>query len=172
MTLCVTCPRQWKAISNSQERCFETAASKGRFLLERHGIEQFLDFYESPEEVSVYEFEQTPKISTYLFAVCAGNFRTLEDHDGMYPAQRIFVRQSLFENLRSELIFGVTKTTIDFYQKSFGIRYPFTKIDHVMCPDYKHGAMENVGCITYSDQLMCASKHMSVPQLTFVVVVI
>lgn len=90
----------------------------------------------------------------------------------MYPAQRIFVRQSLVENLRAELIFTVTKTTIDFYQKSFGMRYPFTKIDHVMCPDYKHGAMENVGCITYADSLICASKHMSVPQLTFVVVVI
>jgi len=90
----------------------------------------------------------------------------------MHSPQRIFVRQSLAENLRDTLIFGVTKTTIELYQKSFGQRYPFTKVDHVMCPDYKYGAMENVGCITYSDQLICGSKHMSVPQLTFVVVVI
>jgi len=41
-----------------------------------------------------------------------------------------------------------------------------------MCPDYKYGAMENVGCITYSDSLMCPSKHMTVPQLTFFCVVI
>ncbi len=41
-----------------------------------------------------------------------------------------------------------------------------------MCPDYKYGAMENVGCITYSDALICGSKHMTIPQLTFVVVVI
>jgi aminopeptidase N len=141
-------------------------------MLERHGIEQFLSFYKDQGQVALYDFEQTTKISTYLYAVCAGNFKVLEDHDGMYPAQRIFVRQSLVENLRADLIFTVTKTTINFYQKSFGLRYPFTKIDHVMCPDYKHGAMENVGCITYADSLMCASKHMSVPQLTFVVVVI
>jgi len=41
-----------------------------------------------------------------------------------------------------------------------------------MCPDYKFGAMENVGCITYSDGIMCSSKHMSIPQLTFFCVVI
>ena len=41
-----------------------------------------------------------------------------------------------------------------------------------MCPDYKYGAMENVGCITYSDEIMCSEKHMSVPKLTFFCVVI
>lgn len=41
-----------------------------------------------------------------------------------------------------------------------------------MCPDYKFGAMENVGCITYSDGIMCSSKNMSIPQLTFFCVVI
>ena len=90
----------------------------------------------------------------------------------MYVPQRIYVRQSLQENLRHELVFGITKTTLDFYQKNFGQRYPFTKVDHVMCPDYKYGAMENVGCITYSDEIMCAHKHMSIPQLTFFCVVI
>lgn len=90
----------------------------------------------------------------------------------MYVPQRIFIRQSLVENLRKDLMFGITKTTLDFYQKNFGTRYPFTKVDHVMSPDYKYGAMENVGCITYSDDIMCSSKEMSIPQLTFFCVVI
>ena len=90
----------------------------------------------------------------------------------MYVPQRIFVRQSLVEFLRHELMFGITKTTLDFYQRNFGARYPFTKVDHVMSPDYKYGAMENVGCITYSDEIMCSEKHMSIPKLTFFTVVI
>jgi len=90
----------------------------------------------------------------------------------MYPPQRVFVRESLVENLRLSLVTGVTKTTIDLYQKSFGQRYPFSKIDHVMCPDYKYGAMENVGCITYADSIVCSSKEMTIPQLTFFCVVI
>ena len=73
------------------------------------------------------------------------------------------MRKSLVANLRHELVFGITKTTLDYYQKTFGERYPFSKVDHVMCPDYKYGAMENVACITYSDAIMCQSKEMSVP---------
>ena len=113
LSLVLLVPLKWKAISNSIERKFDQ--TEGKFILERHGIEQFLQFYSNPENVSVYEFEQTPKISTYLFAVCAGNYKMLEDNDGMYPCQRIFVRQSLQNNLRSDLIFTVTKTTINFY---------------------------------------------------------
>jgi len=41
-----------------------------------------------------------------------------------------------------------------------------------MCPDYKYGAMENVGCITYADSIMCSKKVMSTPELTFFCVVI
>ena len=74
--------------------------------------------------------------------------------------------------MRADMVFGVTKITIEFYQKNFGARYPFSKLDHVMCPDYKFGAMENVGCITYSDSKFFHSKNLSVPDLTWVVVVI
>ena len=69
--------------------------------------------------------------------------------------------------MRFELVMGVTKTTLDLYTETFGHTYPFSKLDHVFCPDFKYGAMENVGCITYSDGMMCSSKEMSVPELTF-----
>lgn len=70
------------------------------------------------------------------------------------------------------MVFGVTKTTIELYQKNFGARYPFSKVDHVMCPDYKYGAMENVGCITYADNLLFKAKDLTVVDLTWIVVVI
>ena len=105
--------------------------------------------------MAAYEYEETPKISTYLYAICAGPYKVFEDDDPSYVPQRVFVRESLIENLRYELVMGITKTTIDRYEKLFGQRYPFSKVDHVMCPDYKHGAMENVGCITYADSIMC-----------------
>jgi aminopeptidase N len=104
--------------------------------------------------------------------MCAGPYECFEDYDPSYVPQRVFVRGSLVENLRHELVMGITKTTLDLYEKTYGHRYPFSKVDHVMCPDYKFGAMENVGCITYSDGIMCSSKHMSIPQLTFFCVVI
>jgi hypothetical protein len=85
MTLVVTCPNEWKVVANSIERRFEKASTDGKMILERHGIESFMNFYEDPDKVTLYDFEQTNKISTYLFAVCAGNFKIFEDFDGMYP---------------------------------------------------------------------------------------
>ena len=41
-----------------------------------------------------------------------------------------------------------------------------------MCPDYKYGAMENVGCITYADSIMCPTQDMSIPQMTFFCIVV
>jgi len=115
MSLTVTCPEFWKAVSNSIETCYPSAKTAGKKVLERHGIEWFLDFYEDADNVTLYEYEQTPRISPYLYAICAGPYTVFEDFDPMYVPQRVFVRKSLVENLRHELIFGVTKTTLDFY---------------------------------------------------------
>lgn len=172
MTLSACCPIEWNTVSNGIDTRYENAAKEGQRVLEKFDCQWFLDFYEDPTRVAAYEFEQTPRISTYLYAICSGPYSYFEDYDPMYPPQRCFVRKSLISNLRYKLIFGISKTTIDFYQKNFGHRYPFSKVDHVMCPDYKYGAMENVGCITYSDDIMCSSPHMSIPQLTFFCVVI
>ena len=131
-----------------------------------------MNTYENQDEVSCFEFESTPRISTYLYAICAGPYKIFEDDDPTSIPQRVYVRESLVKNLRYELVMGITKTTLDLYQKTFGHRYPFTKVDHVMCPDYKYGAMENVGCITYADSIMCSKEHMSIPELTFFCVVV
>ena len=165
MQLIVTCPSEWNAVSNGIEKRYEYSANKkGQHILDRYNIQWFLDFYEKETEVAVVAFAPTPKISTYLYALCAGPYRVWEDYDPMHVPQRIFARRSLQENVRDEMIFGITKTTLAFYQKHFGQRYPFSKVDHVMCPDYKYGAMENVGCITYGDNFMC-KKEMSKPAL-------
>ena len=36
----------------------------------------------------------------------------------------------------------------------FDTPYPFDKLDHVLCPDFAMGAMENVGCITYNEEII------------------
>ena len=162
MSLCAVCPKEWVTVSNGIDQRFESYSS-GKRVIEKFDCQWFMEFYESQDDVAFHEFEQTPKISTYLYAICSGPYTKFEDYDPFYVPQRIFIRKSLVANLKHELIFGISKTTIDYYQKHFGQRYPFSKIDHVMCPDYKYGAMENVGCITYSDDIMCSSADMSIP---------
>ena len=83
MALVVTIPVSWHAASNGIEKRYDNASKEGRRVLERHGIEWFFDFYENPEEVSVSEFEQTPRISSYLYAICAGPYKVISDNDPM-----------------------------------------------------------------------------------------
>jgi len=44
------------------------------------------------DEVIVYEFEETPKIAPYLYAICAGPYFVYEDKDPMHVPQRVLVR--------------------------------------------------------------------------------
>lgn len=172
MTLAITCPDHWVATSNGISRRID-GAEAGKILIEKHGMEKFLSFYDD-SKIAVYEFEETAKISTYLYAICAGEYVVYEDNDPAFVPQKVFVRASLDDNLNKERIFGVTKTTLVQYQQCFGHRYPFSKLDHVFCPDYKYGAMENVGCITYADSIMCSKKdgNLTIPEQTFYTVVI
>jgi len=47
--------------------------------------------------------------------------------------------------------FDVAIKCIEFYEEFFSTPYPFGKLDHVFVADYNMGAMENVGCILYTD---------------------
>ena len=85
MTLCVTCPQEWVTVSNGLDTRYESALQEGKRVLEKYDCEWFMNFYEEREKICAYEFEQTPRISTYLYAVCAGPYNFLEDHDSMYP---------------------------------------------------------------------------------------
>ena len=82
MSLIVMCPEDWKAVSNAIETRYNTAT--GKHVLECAGIEWFLPFYEDESKVAVNEFEKTAKISTYLYAICAGPYKVFEDYDPMY----------------------------------------------------------------------------------------
>jgi aminopeptidase N len=46
----------------------------------------------------------------------------------------------------------LVEKTIKFYENElFGYKFPFKKLDHVLCPDVRYAAMESAGCITYSE---------------------
>jgi len=57
MSLAIACPSEWKAISNSLEKRYDNARTDGMRVLERHGIEWFLNFFESTQDVCIYEYE-------------------------------------------------------------------------------------------------------------------
>src|SRR6202041_2556273 len=67
-------------------------------------------------------------------------------------------RQSLAEYLDADEILEVTRLGFDFYHNSFGIKYPFGKYDQLFVPEFKEGAMENAGCVTFLEAYIFRSR--------------
>ena len=102
-------------------------------------------------------FEQSPKMSTYLYCFIAGPYAMItSDRDEIknyrYPL-RLQCRKSLAKYCEKakEDYFTTTKAGIDYYEKLFSTPYPWGKLDQAFIPDYQHGAMENVGMVLYTD---------------------
>lgn len=66
---------------------------------------------------------------------------------------RILSRKSLAKETEhiSEKMFDATVRGIKFYSNYFGFDFPYEKYDQIFCPEFKFGAMENVGAVTYSE---------------------
>ena len=96
-------------------------------------------------------------LSTYITAVAAGPYHVVRaEHDGIPLG--IFCRQSLASYLDPDEIFEVTRQGFDFYHGAFGVRYPFGKYDQLFVPEFKAGAMENAGCVTFVEAYIFRSR--------------
>jgi aminopeptidase N len=104
-----------------------------------------------------WHFPPTPVMSTYITHVSAGPYHVVRDeHDGIPLG--IFCRQSLAPYLDPDEIFEVTRQGFDFYHAAFGIKYPFGKYDQLFVPEFKEGAMENAGAVTFLEDYVFRSR--------------
>jgi aminopeptidase N len=113
----------------------------------------------SPDGAGVrrWHFPPTPLMATYITHVSAGPWHIVRDsHDGIPLG--IFCRQSLARYLDPDEIFEVTRQGFDFYHQAFGIKYPFGKYDQLFVPEFKEGAMENAGAVTFLEDYVFRSR--------------
>jgi aminopeptidase N len=95
-------------------------------------------------------FPSSPRMSTYLAALCAGPYhRVTATHDGIELG--LYCRASMGPHLDADDILAVTKRGFDSFHARFGERYPLPKYDQVFVPGFNSGAMENLGCVTLSE---------------------
>lgn len=127
--LVVNAPKEWIIISNTIE-----------------------EKTEEKEKRKITTFKEAPKFSPYLFHISAGEFHQFKDKFNKIPL-RIFCRQSMTKYF-SEEMFTFTKQGLEFYQKFFNYPYPFEKYDQIFVPEFNHGAMENVGAVTFSERFL------------------
>jgi aminopeptidase N len=52
----------------------------------------------------------------------------------------------------------VTRQGFDYFHAAFGVRYAFGKYDQLFVPEYKAGAMENAGAVTFLEEYIFRSR--------------
>lgn len=127
--LTVEVPKEWVAISNE------------------YGTEKI-----SGNRKTV-TFNETKKLSTYLYELSAGNYEFLEDSYGGMK-MRIYFRKSMKKYVPHKEMFKVTKQGLEFYEKFFDYKYPFSKYDQLFVPEFNWGAMEQPGAITFTEHYL------------------
>jgi len=98
-------------------------------------------------------FTTTPLLPTYLTALVAGPYHRVDD---TYVGEKkvplsLYCRKSLAPSLDADEIFKITKQGFAFYEKEFGLAYPFDKYDQLAVAEFNAGAMENAGCVTFAE---------------------
>ena len=51
----------------------------------------------------------------------------------------------------AEELFDITRRGFAYYEKEFGLAYPFDKYDQIAVAEFNAGAMENAGCVTFAE---------------------
>ncbi|HEX9034956.1 MAG TPA: aminopeptidase N [Streptosporangiaceae bacterium] len=134
--LAVLCPDTWQVISNMAPDVASEPAGPG---------------------VRRWHFPPTPVMPTYITHVSAGPYHCVRgEHDGIPLG--IYCRQSLASYLDPDDIFEVTGQGFDYFHAAFGVRYPFGKYDQLFVPEYKAGAMENAGAVTFLEDYIFRSR--------------
>ena len=104
-----------------------------------------------PGEKHTVHFATTPKMSSYLAALIVGNFEYIEGSADGIP---IRVYGTPGKKDMGKFALESAEYSLSYYDKYFGIKYPYGKLDLVGLPDFSAGAMENTGCITFREVVL------------------
>src|SRR4051794_2930548 len=139
--------------------CFDQPDLKATFRFTVDAPQHWVVVSNMPgtQDLHSWEFEPTPRQSSYITALVAGPYHVVSDeHDGI--PLRIFCRKSLSQFLDADEIFAVTRQGFDFFHRAFDYRYPWPKYDQLFVPEFNAGAMENAGAVTFLEDYVFRSK--------------
>ena len=104
-------------------------------------------------------FYPSVPMSTYLvaFIVCEFEFTNSSTNNNVTVS--VYSRPSLVNDTVYAL--GIAVTVLEYYQEYFQIDYPLEKLDLVAIPDFRAGAMENWGLVTYRETAVLVTENVS-----------
>jgi len=136
--LSVDAPSGWVVVSNEAATARPAEGAAGRWV-----------------------FGPTPPMSTYLAAVVAGGYVSTQGEyrreDGSSVPLGLHVRRSLAEHLERDELLDLTRAGLAYFERVFD-RYPYRKYDQLFVPEFSAGAMENPGCVTFTEAYVFRSR--------------
>lgn len=135
--LTITAPKEWKVLCGAFE---ESATDMGDF--------------------TKHIFNQTDKMSTYLFSFVAGKFTSVTKNPGAFD-MRFLYRENDKEKITESVdeIFSIHQKSIDFLEEYTQVKFPFQKMDFAAIPPFQYGGMEHVGAIQYRASSLFLDKN-------------
>ncbi|MFI2703435.1 aminopeptidase N [Cellulosimicrobium composti] len=150
----VTAPAAWQVVSNQPTPAPTALGTKADPTGTGTGA--------GDVEVARWAFEPTPRISSYITALVAGPYvverSELTSSDGRTIPLGVFCRASLADHMDADYVFDKTREGFAFFESAFEHPYPFDKYDQLFVPEYNMGAMENAGCVTFTETYVFRSK--------------
>ena len=139
--------------------CFDQPDLKATYSIEVKAPADWVVVSNTPgkRDGAVWTFPTTKVMSTYLAAIVAGHYHSVhQDHRGIPLG--LYCRQSLMKYLDPDEIFELTRQGLDYFEKRFGYPYVFGKYDQLFVPEFSAGAMENAGCVTFTEIYVFRSR--------------
>jgi len=109
-----------------------------------------------PGDKHAVTFATTAKMSSYLAALVVGNFEYIEGEADGIP---IRVYSTPGKKEMGKFALETAEHVLGYYDKYFGIKYPYGKLDLIGLPDFSAGAMENTGCITFREVILLIDEQ-------------
>lgn len=116
-----------------------------------------------------HTFSSTPPLSSYITAIVAGQWSVVDggtwtpstelvsrcpDAAGLAIPLRLLCRQALAQYMDAEDILSVTRNGLDYFHHNYAVAYPWGTYDQIFVPEYNLGAMENPGCVTFTESFL------------------
>jgi len=100
---------------------------------------------------TLYKFQKTPVVSTYLIYLGVGEFEYLTGKIGKVQIRVVTTKGN---KSKGKFSLELGKKLLTSYEKYFGIKFPLPKLDLIAIPDFAAGAMENWGAITFRETIL------------------
>ena len=138
--------------------CWDEPESKATFEISIIADNQFTAISNMPvkskkklKTKTLYTFQKTPLVSTYLIYLGVGEFEYLTGKAGKIQIRVVTTKGN---TSKGKFSLELGKKLLTSYEKYFGIKFPLPKLDLIAVPDFAAGAMENWGAITFRETIL------------------